>query len=478
MKNTKIISLVTIIVLILCLTACGSKTLKSAQEAYDAGNYEQVIQIINDSDESISENQDLRNLYVDAYTKIAYSKIDDKQPREAFRLFEDMQKDNLLGQDELKEGYYAVGKSFEAEKQYAAAGLSFAKATGYSDADEQSKINWDKGAYRDTISVNSYTAVGIKPDGTIATALNDEYIESRKGKKFENVSIGAFKLEGIDWKNIVSIATNDQYIVGLTDEGTVLIYDTGYHFLNSKRDIDTSEWKDIVAIDFNGDMVVGLDKSGKIHISGRGADEYKEVEKWENIIDVNLGWDCFSGVDIYGNAHVLWDQLGNYIDLEDGNELSKSDVVQFSCTTAFGVFITKDGNLRTTVTPESAKQISFKAPSMPETAMNPDEFKGFDAQGGSKFVQCEAGYMNYVGLLSDGAVKVGGDMGDLLASFGADKWKDISEVHIGIDDLNPVIVGVTSDGSIKLAGFEGGDFIPFHDRIRAWGKLKKPTREF
>ena len=76
MKNKKVFLVIALLILIMCLTACGSKTLKSAQEAYDAGNYEQVIQIINDSDESISDNEELYNLYVDAYTKLAYSKID------------------------------------------------------------------------------------------------------------------------------------------------------------------------------------------------------------------------------------------------------------------------------------------------------------------------------------------------------------------------------------------------------------------
>ena len=85
--------------------------------------------------------------------------------------------------------------------------------------------------------------------------------------------------------------------------------------------------------------------------------------------------------------------------------------------------------------------------------------------------------LNFVGLKNDGTVKVGGDMKDLLEGFGAKKWHDIKEVHIGIGGENPVIIGLTSNGSIKLAGFEGADYIPFHKRIKAWGKLKKPTFE-
>ena len=386
-----------------------------------------------------------------------------------------MQKNNILGEDALKEGFYAVGKGFEAEQQYAAAGLSFAKATGYNDADEQSKINWGKGAVRNTISVDTYSAVGIKPDGTIVSAISDELINS------DSYGIrGKINIKLDDWKNIVSIIDTDDYIAGLTDEGNVLVYDTGYHYTES-HDINTSDWKDIVAIDVSSlDTVAGLDKNGRIKLSGWNANDFADASNWENIVDISFSaWYLF-GVDIYGKVHMINNgTIRDWPPMEE-NEVDSFDVVQFSCDYGYGAFITREGDLRTTATPERAEHIHFiNMPPIPDADMDVSEFQGFNAQGGTKFVQCEASDRNYVGLLSDGTVKVGGERGDRLASFGADKWKDIKEVHLGITSINnPVILGVTSDGSVKVAGYEGGEFIPFHEKIRAWGKLRKPTVEF
>lgn len=508
------------------LTACGSSTLKDAQSAFDAGEYEQAVQIINDSEESIAENEELKSLYISSYEKWAeklvesgeyekaiqiindsniefgdgdsittiYStawqkltnqKLEEKNYYQAYDLLSKMVNGGLSSDEEAKETYYLIGEGFAGDKQFAAAGLAYAKADGYKDSAKKCDASWDKGAYRDTVSICDYTAIGIKADGTVATARNDELIEDGKDTQF-GAKRTRIKIDLGKWKKIVSVITTDDHCAGLTEDGSVLIKETGYQSGDFDTPMDPSDWEGIVSMEMDYGTLVGLDKTGHIHITGNEEDALAAATEWENIVAIDYDYtEVLTGIDVMGKVHIVNTYEGDeYANEEDPDnypflesDFSEKDVKQLSAANSYAVYITSDGNLETTVTPEKAEYIEFWN-EITTTQMDYEDFQGFTPGKGKGFVQCEAGYQNYVGLLSDGTVKVGGNMAEILSKFGASDWKGIKEVHLGITDMNPVVVGITSDGSLKLDGFEGGLYIPFHNKIRAWGKLRKPTIEY
>ena len=460
------------------LFACG--TLNDAQDAYDSGEYKQAIKIIKESEENFKEDEELNEIYINSYKKWAEKLVGSGKCAKAIKILD---KSDIASED-IAETYYAIGEGFVKAKQFSSAGVAYAKAGDYSDAEEKSKLNWDKGARRSSISVSDYIALGIKEDGTVLSTKNDELIKRETAKPTKSLygmggSVEANSLKNLKtgvkgWKNMVSVISTDYYCAGLTNDGEVKTSDTGYSFsVDDKkgRSLDTLYWSDIVSISMDFRIIAGLDKYGEIHLGGENASQLWKAEEWTNIIDIALLENEIIGIDISGRVHIV-SASKNYYGYDNNEIYAEEDfkdkrIKKCSFIDDFGVYITADGNLETTV------EDDFEWGSL---EMKKEDFSGFTADEG-EFVQCEANTINFVGLKNDGTVKVGGDMRDLLEGFGAKKWHDIKEVHIGIGGENPVIIGLTSNGSIKLAGFEGADYIPFHKRIKAWGKLKKPTFE-
>lgn len=519
--------IIAVLTMVFLLAACGTSTLKDAQKAFDAGEYEQAVQIIKESGEDIKDNEELYSLYLssyekwaeglvesgdcekaiqiindsefelndeaeagllavytDAWKKIVDQRIEEKNYYKAYDALTKTVDADMLSAEESKEKYYLIGEGFAVDKKFAPAGLAYAKAGDYQDAEKKCDSSWDKGAYRNTISIASYTAIGIKSDGTVASAKNDEWIEdagtsSAMGSVRKNMEV---KVGG--WKDMISVVDTDYNCAGLTEKGTVKTSETGYYLWSDEDySIDASDWEDIVSISMDAQILAGLDKFGKVHLAGSNSGEFSSAEEWTDIVDVAVDNSIIVGVDIFGNAHVIntnegdadtWDP--DLFPFEE-KEFSDEDIKQFSFYGSYGVYVTADGQLKTTVNQDRADEITFATESG-DIDLDIEDFQDLPAENGKGFVRCEAAYMNYVGLRNDGTVKVGGVMKEMLENFGVKKWKDIKEVHVGLADLNPVIAGVTSDGTLKLDGFEGGLYMPFHDRIRSWGKLRKPTIEY
>ena len=524
--KTLILILVCILLTVLS-TSCGSKTLKEAQSAFDAGEYEKAIGIINESEEKIADNEDLKSLYIssyekwgeellasgdyqktievlndsglemsdgsslsniysDAWHKYMDEKIAEQNYYQAYDLLSKMVGGGIATADESKETYYQLGEKFSENKQYAAAGLAYAKAGDYSDAAKKCSSSWDKGAFRNTACLEDYTAVGIKPDGTVASAVNTDLIDS-----VENVSArlnrAGTKIQTKGWTDMVSVLCNDFYYVGLNSKGQVKVGETGCTVFIPDEKLSTPDWTDVVSIDLHDATLAGLTKDGRVLITGDGKNDFAAAEAWENIIQISLDYDMLSGVDIFGNVHVInalashdsYDAEDPYDNPFTEDELQGKNIGQFIGHRNYGVYITKTGELSTTATPERAEKIEFKGESSwMDKMMEYDDYKGLSTgKSGVGFVSCDTEYDYYIGLCSNGTVKVGGDMGSILEGFGINKWKDIREAHLGMGG-NPVVYGITDDGTLRLTGYEGGIYMPYHEKIRSWGQLKAPTIEY
>ena len=514
---------VIVIAMVFLLSACGSKPLKEAQKAFDAGEYEQVIQIITESGESLSENEELNTLYISSYEKwceeliaageyekaitnlndsgisldnglnitnvyikawqkLADQKIEEKDYFQAFDLITKMVGSGMISDAEAKENYYKIGDGFFESKSFAQAGIAFAKADDYNDASEKCKSSWDKGAFRNTACIEDYTAIGIKDDGTVVSAVNSELIDT-----VQNVSARharektTIKTDG--WKDIVSVKCNETYYIGLVNDGSIKIGETGFKDMMTDGNLRSVDWKDIVAIDLEYGTLAGLDKYGKVHIAGDDQADFSAANSWEDIVQISLDYCVLTGVDIFGNVHVI-NTRSNRDDFDSTDpsdcpfeeaELQSKSIKQFITNSYYGVYVTDSGELHTTATAARAERTEFMQPIGGDVQMELEDYSGFD---NSDFVSCDASYDYYMGLRKDGTVRVGGHMGSIFENnLGVKKLSGLQEAHLGIGS-NPVVYGVTKDGSFKMMGYEGGQYIPYHDRIRSWGKLKAPTIEY
>ena len=98
---------------------------------------------------------------------------------------------------------------------------------------------------------------GLRDDGTISVAFEEN-----------NPAIAA---EVKDWKNIIRIASSEQHIIGLKDNGNVIVGGDKQHFE------DAADWKNIkkiYAFDVmpfarsHNDQIFGIDSEGWLHVTG------------------------------------------------------------------------------------------------------------------------------------------------------------------------------------------------------------------
>ena len=152
--------------------------------------------------------------------------------------------------------------------------------------------------WRDIIAISTYPGgnhikghhlVGLKSDGTVVAAGNNEY--------------GQCNVE--NWKNIVAIAAGQYHTIGLTKDGYVVSTqfpsDQDNLFVDSDRchgQTDVEDWKDVTYISASEDFSVGITKSGEILITDptkytRDVDTYI-MQTFKGCVQFNPA--CHSGV--------------------------------------------------------------------------------------------------------------------------------------------------------------------------------------
>lgn len=123
---------------------------------------------------------------------------------------------------------YKQAEAYLADGKVARAAICFAQLGNYKDAETRSIELWDENrSIDDIISISSVHAVGLRADGTVAAAGNNEYGQCDVDK----------------WNDIVAVSTGELHTVGLKSDGTVVAAGD-----NSKGQCDVSEWHDIVSI--------------------------------------------------------------------------------------------------------------------------------------------------------------------------------------------------------------------------------------
>ena len=181
--------------------------------------------------------------------------------QDAIVAFEEMNgyKDSAKKIDECE---YQKALSFYENGEYKNAAIAFGGAGDYKDARERSAALWNDFVERQTIACSDGHTVGLKSDGAVVAAGDNEDGQC-------DVS---------DWTDVVAIACSDWHTVGLKSDGTVVAAGD-----NEDGQCDVSDWTDVVAIACSDWHTVGLKSDGTVVAAGDNEDGQCDVSNWTNI---------------------------------------------------------------------------------------------------------------------------------------------------------------------------------------------------
>ena len=163
---------------------------------------------------------------------------------------------------ELQYQQYQKGERLLVEQDSEAAAQAFASGVGYQDALKRSYQIRYRDLSEGKIAAGGFHTVGLKADGTVVAAGDNEYEQC-------NVS---------DWTDIVSIAAGSSHTVGLKADGTVVA--AGW---NDDGQCDVSGWRDIVAVTAGKYHTVGLKSDGTVVATGSNDKGQCNVSDWTDI---------------------------------------------------------------------------------------------------------------------------------------------------------------------------------------------------
>ena len=149
--------------------------------------------------------------------------------------------------------------------------ISFSNNTEFKDIKKLSKfrsmyiINNTK--YK-SISAGGYHVVGLKKNGTVVAAGNND-------SKQCNVS---------GWTDIVSVSAGNCHTVGLKKDGTVVAIGN-----NNYGQCNVSKWEGIIAVSAGKDYTLGLKEDGTVIACGNNVFGQCEVKKWKDIVYISAG---------------------------------------------------------------------------------------------------------------------------------------------------------------------------------------------
>ena len=296
---------------------------------------------------------------------------------------------------------YKQAKAYLADGKVARAAICFAQLGSYKDAEARSIELWDKErSIDDIISICSVHAVGLRADGTVAAAGNNEY--------------GQCDVD--TWHDIVAVSTGELHTVGLKRDGTVVAAGD-----NSKGQCDVSEWRDIVSIYAGTWHTFGICADGTVVTID---DTWQcEVEDWTDIIAICAG-----------TLHAVGLRADGTVVAVGSNEHGQCDVDGWTDIVAIAAGDTNTFGLRSDGTLVTAGE----------------NYKGqTDVDQWSDIAAISAGFSHVIGTKKDGIFVTAGsnEQGQLDISG----WDNITAIAAG----GFCTFGLHPDGTVVAAGYNG-----------------------
>lgn len=386
-----------------------NETCDKAIEEFNAGNYGSAIKLF----EQI-ENFKVSEEYMDIY-------------KNSFQLFEQIDGFNnnkeyiekantLLNEKNYNELLYADAyKDFESEN-YISALQKFSELNDYKDSDEmfqKCKIELAKLQQATTISAGIRSSVGMIRHGKVYLAGDDEY---------------SWKDELKSWNNIVSISVKGNFVVGLKEDGTVIMAGKIPEYY-----VGTKTWDDIIAVSTGQQYIIGLRADGTVVAQGHNGDHQVDIDDWTNIVAISTGWRHTIGLDSNGEIYITGlgsENQKNQINLNKGDwrnivAIAAGGGSGDTGSIAYTVGLKKDGTVVTTLTGDIAEEVT----------------------SWSDIIAISAGDSHIVGLKSDGTVMTT-ETG--VSAQETSKWTDIVAISAGYG----FTLGLKEDGTVVATGYD------------------------
>ena len=344
----------------------------------------------------------------------AVALMEEEKYTEAIATFEALKghKDSV---DKIAECNYKNAIVLMESGDKARAAICFAKMGAYQDAKERCVALWDEIAVREIIGAASFHTIGLKADGTmVAAGDNDDQCDVD------------------DWTDIVAISAASFHTIGLKADGTVVA--VGH---NGNGECDVDDWTDIVAISTGYYHTVGLKADGTVVAAGDNDDQC-DVDDWTDIVAISAGFYQTVGLKADGTVVAV-----GYNGSGQCNVDNWTDIVAISARQYHTVGLKADGTV---------------------VAVGSNDYGQCDLDNWTDIVAISAGFSHTVGLKADGTVVAVGynDYGQC----DVDDWTDIVAISAG--DCHTV--GLKADGTVVAVGYNKAGQCDLDD----WTNIKLP----
>ena len=311
--------------------------------------------------------------------------------------------------------YNEAYNNYESES-YSLAIEKFTELNGYRDSEElikECRLQLAKYQQATTISAGIRSSVGMIRKGKVYLAGKDDY---------------AWKPELENWNNIVSVSVKGNFVVGLKEDGTVVMAGEIPEYY-----VGTRTWNDIISISTGEQYIIGLKSDGTLVAQGHNGDGQANIDKWDDMVAIATGWRHTVGLDKNGKIHITGYGSERQLKEIEKHKDKWTDIVAISAgggssgeigTVAYTVALRKDKKVVTTLTGDVAEEISKW----------------------SDIVAISAGDSHIVGLTSNNTVlttQVG------KSAEKISKWSDIVAVSAGYG----FTLGLEKSGKVVAAGY-------------------------
>lgn len=293
--------------------------------------YDKAVDSFNNKDYEIA---------IDLFTQIKDFKDSENYIEEATK---------LLKQKNANEILYSEAYDYYESNDYISAIQTFLELNNYKDSEDiiqECRLELAKLQQATTISAGIRSSVGMIRNGKVYLAGDDYY---------------SWKSELDTWNDIISISVKGNFVVGLNDDGTVVMAGKVPEYY-----VGTKTWNDVISISTGQQYIVGLRSDGTVVAQGHNGDHQVDIDDWTNIVAIATGWRHTVGLDSDGEIHITGlgsdrqlnyievhkDEWKNIVDIDAGGGASGN-----IGTTPYTVALKQDGTVVTTLTGEATKEV-------------------------------------------------------------------------------------------------------------------------
>lgn len=112
------------------------------------------------------------------------------------------------------------------------------------------------------------------------------------------------------WHNLKMVAAGNNYVIGLTDDGRLLLSGTAAELFQ-----EALQWTDIVQICAGSSHIAAIRSDGSTVAIGRNSSGQCDVSDWKEISCISAGYDHTVAMDMYGQAMAVGYQNNGQCDV-------------------------------------------------------------------------------------------------------------------------------------------------------------------